>query len=66
MDVNTIYQVSHLDAWQGSMGTGAGYFDLPRQKKQSEEDDDNPDKKKQGGEGITQDSSGIVHIDLIA
>lgn len=63
MDVNTVYQVSHLDAWQGSMGTGAGYLELPRRKKNSEDENEDP---KKAGKGITQDSSGIVHVDLIA
>jgi len=64
MDVNTIYQVSHLDPWEGSMGTGAGYLEVPRKKKKSEDED--PESKKKKDTGITQDSSGVVHVDLMA
>ena len=45
------------------MGTGAGYLELPRRKKNSEDENEDP---KKAGKGITQDSSGIVHVDLIA
>lgn len=62
MDVNSIYQVSHLEAWQGSTGTGPGYMSLPRKKKQDEE----KSKKEKPAKGITHDDSGIVHVDLIA
>ena len=65
MDVNTVYQVSHLDPWEGSMGTGAGYLEVPRKKKQSDDENDESARKEKA-EGITQDSSGIVHVDLMA
>ena len=64
MDVNTVYQVSHLDAWEGSMGTGAGYLNTPRKKKEEDEEKNSQDRK--GPKGITQDDSGVVHVDLMA
>ncbi|MCA9411257.1 MAG: hypothetical protein KC931_20955 [Candidatus Omnitrophica bacterium] len=65
MDVNTVYQVSHLDAWEGSLGTGAGYLNVPRKKKEEDEEKENS-RRRRKEKGITQDDSGIVHVDLIA
>jgi hypothetical protein len=61
-EVNSIFHVHHLDAWQGSYSTGPGHTPLPPKKKEPKKDEH----EEPQGEGITQDDSGVVHVDVVA
>lgn len=63
VEINNLFQVNTLEAWQGSYGTGTGYMAIPRRKKEEEEESPKP---KRTDEGVTKDDSGVVHVDLIA
>ena len=63
VEINEVFHVNTLEAWQGSFGTGTGYMATPRRKK--EEPEKAPDSKPVS-EGVTKDDSGVVHVDLIA
>lgn len=64
VEINNVFQVNTLEAWQGSYGTGTGYMATPRHKKEPEEE--KPSDSKRPPEGVTKDDSGVVHVDLIA
>jgi hypothetical protein len=61
MEVGGIFHIPNLDNWQGSYSTGGG-APLPRKKKEEEKPEPESDAK----EGITQDPSGVVHVDVVA
>jgi hypothetical protein len=61
MEVGGIFHIPNLDQWQGSFGTGPGPMPLPPKKKEPEEEEE-----KKPPAGVTQDDSGVVHVDLIA
>jgi hypothetical protein len=64
VEINDVFQVHTLEAWQGSYGTGTGYMATPRRKK--EEEEETSPKPKRADKGVTKDDSGVVHVDLIA
>lgn len=61
MEVNGVFQVPHLDPWQGSFSTGGEAGQRKPAKDQKEKDSE--EKKP---EGVTKDESGVVHVDLVA
>ena len=64
VEINNIFQVNTLEAWQGSYGTGTGYMATPRHKK--EEGEEKTSDSKRPNKGVTKDDTGVVHVDLIA
>lgn len=63
MEVGGIFHINNLDAWQGSFSTGGGYRPRPQKKK---EDSSQSNPAQEPPEGVTQDDSGVVHVDLTA
>lgn len=63
MEVGGIFHIHHLDAWQGGYNTGPGLQYRPPRKKEPEEDQP---KEETAPEGVTQDKSGVVHVDMNA
>ncbi len=62
MEVGGIFHINNLDSWQGGYSTGPGLQNRRPKKKEPEE---NPPTE-ETPEGVTQDESGVVHVDMNA
>lgn len=63
MEVGGIFHINHLDAWQGGFSTGGG--PMYRQPRKKEPEEEQPPTEETPG-GVTQDESGVVHVDMNA
>jgi hypothetical protein len=62
MEVGGIFHINHLENWQGGFSTGPG-LQYRHPKKKEAEDNSTPEETP---EGVTQDESGVVHVDVVA